>query len=168
VGVKSYIEKNGTLFNKKNKIVIIYNQGSYLSGALSGLIKADIITNCESIIILHCPNLTSWAPFGSVKKLATFPMLYMFESTEKLAERICKMDLEEVRHVTAAFDFKNVCERKKIFLVTSKMFKNEAKFIGLDYFEDIKTALSVAKSSFKIDVSPIFLADAKNIFTVMA
>jgi nickel-dependent lactate racemase len=119
VGIEKYIKTFATTIPHRFETVIIESAANYLCAVFKTLVIADKILLEKGRLIVFAPNIKAWAPPGSVKRFAVYPENYFYMSSEELAALIATNNVEEVRHATASYNYKRVCEKQTVILVSN-------------------------------------------------
>ncbi|MBA7567649.1 DUF2088 domain-containing protein [Candidatus Atribacteria bacterium 1244-E10-H5-B2] len=166
-GIEKFKKVLGTHIGKKIDITIACTCSEFMSKCLGALVRAQIITKSSGTIILVAPHLQKWAPFGNVKRFASFPEDYIYKSSETLANLIITNNLYEIRHGTAAFNFRSICETIKVILVSNNNYQSKAKKMNMGFANTLEQAFNLVRSTCKEKPETILLLNTEYIYPLI-
>lgn len=166
-GVRSFMVAYTSPMSNYADTAIACTCSKYLCSSFKAVMRANLAVKDEGSIIIVAPNLEGWAPPGSVKRFAVFPESYMTLSTEELAKLVVTNSVEEVRHATAAFNYKGVCEKKNVILVTGSEYGKVVRDMNMQIFDSVQEAINRPKCSGGSLGHTVFLPDAENIYPII-
>jgi nickel-dependent lactate racemase len=166
-GVRSFMEAYTSPMSNYADTAVACTCSKYLCSSIKAVMRANLAVKDGGSIIIVAPNLEGWAPPGSVKRFAVFPESYMTLSTEELAELVVTNNVEEVRHGTAAFNYKGVCEKKNVILVTGSEYGKVARDMNMQIADSVQEAIHRVKPSGGSQGHIVVLPDAENIYPII-
>lgn len=163
-GVKRFMEVDVSLLPGPADVVVACTCSRYLCNCLKALIRADLAVKPQGFIVLLAPNVEAWAPPGAVKRFTVFPEQYMTLSTAELAELVVTKRVDEVRHATAAFNYRGVCERRQVIFVTGSPYGDVVRDMHMRVADSVASAADMIRCSLPVDAEGAVLLDAENVY----